>query len=600
MRVYLIVLIAGLTGVLIGAIAVYGLRDDQFTGRASTNYLPNAITTSDHDKVTTVLSLDDHFKRLDSRLHVQSLQDISRLQSDFDQNLSLRLLLSHADEDDLKAFIRESTKIPSKNQRISTLAVIFGRYAAIDPRKAIERAQRTNHLTEDDQYEIVSSIFNEWIVSDLDGAVAAINEFPQAVKEIGASAMMPRLDHLPSEERIELARAIGPNDSWIEYTVDRIRLESFKNDPRKAYFDLLRDTSRINEQTRELAEVAQYWIELEGIAVFRELYDSIESANVRRNVLDGAIRSAIRNKTATPTSLLHVLSELPKNQEARNATETTFRAWAYLDPKASFDAALESDNQLVSDSFRKDLLFIWAWRDASGLYQEAMTFPRQFKSEAVAKALEQISRDSPHEAIQLARNLDSRALRTSARDAIVQGWRFTDPKSAFEWLMNNELDVHEHADSALWHSTFNGYLDQDYSAARTYVDQYEGEFKALLVEATAEHLLRSDLNLAIDYISNINSKISASLLSQIADSLVEFDPIKALSFGKAVEEDQRDIYYQNLLYSWALDDFIGLFQNIHRVPHEYRSLGVERLLFFNAQNHYLSESEVKKLESMKE
>ena len=598
MRIYIAILTSGVVGVLIGFTAAYSLSNDEFLASEFSTTLPDSITTSDHNTVVTFPALDKNTQLLDSDLRVHTIHDISKLESNFDQDLSLLLLLSRADVEELEEYIGQIDEFPSTNQQIAVLSVIFGRYAAIDPQRAIDRVLELDELTEKGKEEIVSSIFDEWTLTNLDAAVAALHELPQAIKEIGLSAMMWRIDHLSPDQRIELAQALGPRDDWIDYTIRSIRSELIYDNPRATYFDLLRDPSSINERTVELAEIGEQLVAAEGVAALREIYDSLESPNGRHNVLSGVIRRTIREEIASPSSVLHVVSALPRAQEARNATETVLRSWTYLDPKAAFDAALELDDRSVSDRSRRELLFTWASRDAASLYDEALSFPRKFQNDAITRALAQISRESPQKAIRLAQDLDSLEHRTSARGAIVFGWSHNDAKAAFEWLTNDALDIGEQADKSLWRNTFSSYLGQDYPNARAYVDQYEGELRDQLVEATADHLLNSDIDSAIDYIKSVDLEISEALLRNIAYSLAEYNGIKALGFGESIAQNQQDTYYQNLVEIWVYHDFVGLFENIHRVPPKYQSLAVTRLLNINAQDHYLSDREVEKLESL--
>ncbi len=598
MRIYIAILTSGVVGVLIGFTAAYSLSNDEFSASEFSTNLPGSITTSDHNTVVTFPALDKDTQRLDSDLRVHTIHDISKLKSNFDRDLSLLLLLSRADVEELEEYIGQIDELPSTNQQIAVLSVIFGRYAAIDPQRAIDRVLELDELTEIGKEEIVSSIFNEWTLTNLDAAVAALQELPQAIKEIGLSAMMWRIDHLSPGQRIELAQALGPSDDWIDYTITSIRSEMIYDEPRVAYFDLLRNTPNINEHTVELAEIGKQLVAADGVAALREIYDSLENLSARHNVLNGVIWRVIREEITSPSSVLQIVSELPKEQEIRNATETVLRTWTSLDPIAAFEAALALDDRSISPRFRKELLFTWASRDAASLYEKALSLPRKYQSEAITRALVQISRESPQEAIQLAHNLDSRSHRTSARGAIVFGWRHNDAKAAFEWLMANSLDVNEQVDASLWLTTFSSYLDQDYENARAYVDQYEGGFRDQLVEATAIHLLDSDVDLAIDYMNSVDIEFSESLLSNIAFSLTEFNGDAALSFGESVAEDQRDIFYQNLVKGWAFYDLVGLFDNIHRVPSKYQSLAAVQLIAMNAQYHYLSDREVKKLESL--
>ena len=601
MRISGSILIAIGTGILIGAaagISMYAWVKKGSPRQVTDLSTPSSVVIFDTTSSSPANVGEVRTDELDSRLRVKSFHESLAPSSDFAQRASLYLLLTDADQGDVERYIVECLEISSRNQRMVALLIVFSRYAMINPQRALDHALRLDVLTEQERGNLVWWIFNEWTESDLDAAVTAMQELPQKYKRSAAMAATWRHDGLSAEEREELARRIGSTDSWVDRTVDSIRRESYRDDPRTTYYELLRDTSRDSEDNTDLSEVAKYWIESEGVAVLREIYDSIESADARFSVLNNVLWDAIENKKASPTSLLHEVSKFPRTREAKQLTHYVLQHWANSYPEAAFEASLESDPQLVTDHTKQSILGIWSYDNPEGLFEAAMTFPAQFQGSAITEALVQISRNSPQEAIRLARNLDTRTLRTSARDAIVRGWRSSDAKAAFEWLMNNRLDVKAPRDTSLWHHTFSVYLDEDYGSARTYVDKYEGEFKDLLTEATAQHLIDSDVQLAIDYIRNLDLEMTEPLLHQIAFSFAKFDPMEALSYGETLTNDQQNEYFESVIWEWASSDFDGLFNNIDVVPNEYRSLAAKRLLEIDGRKYYLSDENVKNLESM--
>ncbi len=600
MRSKVALLLAGVAGVLIGSIAVYTLRADPFPVQVLTTGLASGETVLDLKESPPVPPVNEQTKEPDSNVRVQTLHDVARLESDFDQRYALYQLISYAEEDELEKYISQSADISSKNQRMVALTMIFTRYAVLDPHEALSRALALNHVSKQDRRNLVWWIFNEWTVGDLNAASIAIHKMPEEFREQAANAIMWRSDGLSADQRSELARRIGPTDSWIDQIVDSIRSETHKDKPREAYYDRIRDPSRSRERNDELIEIARYWFELEGVGVLTEIYDSLENEDVRRSVLNNLIWQAIEVDNVSPVALLQIVSEFPSQYVVQYTTVTVFQSWGNVDHRAAFNAALAYDEQVVSDHLRSRFLTRWANVDAAGLYEEAATLPHQFQGIAIANALDQISRDSPEEAIRLAQNLGTRALRTAARNAIVVRWRLYDAKSAFEWLMNNDLDANVPRDKFLWRSTFAKYLNQDYASARSYLDQYEGELKEQLSEATAQHLFTTDIELAMAYMKSAEPKISEPILHQIAHSLRIFDPMEALSFGETLEQHEKEVYYEDLLDGWSFNNFNSLHENIHRVPKKYQPLAASRLLDKNAEKHYLTDQEIKKLESMAE
>ena len=602
MRTSVATLISGVTGVLIGGLAV-GVLVFLWQGEEQPTQFPNltspaAVTTIDSNVISKPIAIEKRTSDLDRILQIQSVHDSTKLASDFDQSVSLYLLLARADVSDLERYISESFAVSPRNQRNAALSIIFGRYAALDPNAALDRALALNQLTLQERSNIIRSIFNEWTVGNLEDAVAALEDLPPQFKFSAASAIMWRSDFLSADQRIQLAEQIGPNDGWIANTVASIRSEASKVDPRKAYYDRVREPTQTQEHYAEIFGIVRHWFELEGASILSEINDSLENRNVRRNVVNTLIWNAIATNTATPREVLNVVSEFPNQQDAKETIHHTLRSWANLDPKESFEASFDLDDQFINLDFRRSLLQIWAAKDADELLAEATSLPREYQDAAVLTGLGHLSRSSPLEAIRIARNLDTSELRTQARDEIVGQWSSVNARAAFEWLLNDGFDVGDRNETSIIHQVFSSYINQDLESAMRFASEYQGEAKDQLKVQIARELIYSDLERAIEYMPNVVDESSrAELQFQIGRELVELDPIEALSYGNSVEQSHKANYYNGVVWQWAYNDFTSLHKNIHRIPREFRSDAADALIRINEENNYLSERDVRKLES---
>ena len=603
MRTSVAKLISGVVGLLIGGLTVgvtafLWLAEEQPT-QSLMQKTPSIATTTDPDVVPKPIVIEKRISDVDPILQIQSVHDSTKLASDFDQSVSLYLLLARADTGDLERYISESFSISTRNQRNAALSIIFGRYAAIDPKEALERALALNQLTLQERSNIVRSVFNEWTVGNLEEAVAAIENLPPQFKFSAASAVMWRSDFLSTDQRIQLAEQIGPNEGWIANTVASIRSEASKVDPRTAFYARVRETPHTQEHYAELLGIVRHWFELEGASVLTEINDSIDNRNMRRSVLNALIWNAIASNTATPNEVLNVVAEFSNRQEAKESMQNVFRSWTNLDPKQAFEASLEFEDLFINRDFRKSLLQMWAAKDADGLLMEATSLTREYQDIAVLAAIGHLSRKSPEDAIRIARGLDTSELRIQARDEIVDQWSSVDGKAAFEWLINDGLSVGDQNETSIIHRAFASYIHQDFESASRFASEYRGEQKTQLVGQIARHLIYSDLERAIDYLPNVVDDTSrAELQFEIGRELVELDPFEALSYGENVEQSDRDSYYHGVLWHWAFNDSTALHKNIHRVPREYRSHAADALLRRNKDNKDLSERDIRELESM--
>ena len=603
MRTRVAVLTSAAGGFLVGGLAVsvsvFLWRGDVQPTHFPTPKMPSVVTTTDSNVVPSPIVIEERTSELDPILQIQSVHDSTKFASDFDQSVSLYLLLARADTGDLERYISESFSISTRNQRNAALSIIFGRYAAIDPNEALERALALNQLTLQEKSNIVRSVFNEWTLGNLEEAVAAIEDLPPQFKFSAASAVMWRSDFLSTDQRIQLAEQIGPNDSWIANTVASIRSEASKVDPRTAFYERVRETPHTQEHYAELLGIVRHWFELEGVSVLTEINDSIDNRNMRRSVLNALIWNAIASNTATPNEVLNVVAEFPNRQEAKESMQNVFRSWTNLDPKQAFEASLEVEDLFINRDFRKSLLQMWAAKDADGLLTEATSLTREYQDIAVLAALGHLSRKSPEDAIRIARGLDTSELRIRARDEIVGQWSSVDGKAAFEWLINDGRSVGDQNETTIIHRAFAAYIHQDFESARRFASGYRGEQKTQLVGQIARHLIYSDLEQAIDYMSNVVDETSrVELQFEIGRELIELDPFEAISYGENVEKSHRDSYYHGVVWDWAYNDFTALHKNIHRVPREYRSHAADALLQRNKDNKNLSERDIRELESM--
>ena len=197
-----------------------------------------------------------------------------------------------------------------------------------------------------------------------------------------------------------------------------------------------------------------------------------------------------------------------------------------------------------------------------------------------------------------ARNLDTHEQRTHARDEIVRKWSSVNAKAALDWLIDDGLNIDQQNETSIFEQAFSSYLSQDFESAEHFARNYQGTLKKLFVEAVASHLISIDVEQAIDYLPNVNRENRNSLQIDIGVELVDFDPLKALSYGETVEKSSRRSYYERVLKEWADDDLFALHKNLQRVPREHRMYAAETLLIANESERALSDRQIQNLESM--
>ncbi|MCY4127791.1 MAG: hypothetical protein OXG15_00985 [Gammaproteobacteria bacterium] len=596
-------LISGLIGSVIGGFVI-GMSVFVFVGRFEyvSESQDQRFSNEERKRDTTAITPrfpEDTKLDLASYVRVQSIQDIAQLDSDFDRNTSLHLLLSRADVDEIERYIHQSMSIPSKNQRDSVLSTIFGRYASVDPNRALERVLALSQLDMSEKSNLIRSSFHEWSLLNFSEAVAAIDALPLRFQEVAAETIMVRSEGLALQQRVELARRIGPNNDWIYRTVNAIRRSVYREDPRRAFYTRISETSLPSEMLGDLTSIAEYWYERDGVGILAEINESISNAVTRKLVLQGVIREAIYTQKADPLLVLDAVLAFPNKKDVEAAAESVFSNWSRSEPRRAFEMSLQYDH-VVTREFRSTLLWKWASEYPEDVLTEVDGSLADFRDRdiAIGWALAQITRDSPEAAIRLAGKLDTPAMRVKAGDQIIQQWAEYDAESAFEWFIehSDEKNV-SYSDSSLLYA-FTSYLRQNFESARDYANQHEGRLKRRLVNQVARHLVYSDLNLAIDYLPNVDTESRTWLLDEIGWQLATQDPIKALDLGKTIDHRHRESFYDSLLTAWASDDADTLLDSIKRVPRVYRSKAAEALIRVHEREQNLSNRDIRVLNAI--
>ena len=582
-------------GVVIGISVYFLVNRVEYPSQSQDQLYSNAETKLDATAVANQ-TLEGIYLDRPRYVSVQSIHDIAQIDSDFDQITSLHLLLSRADVNAIETYIQQSMSIPLKNQRDIVLSTIFGKYASVDPQKALERVLSLTQLAMSEKTNLIRPIFREWSQLNFDEAVATIDALPLQFQDVAAETIMVRNEQLTLQQRIELARRIGPNDDWIYRAVNDIRRTAFKEDPRRAFYTRIGETSLPSEMLQDLTSIAEYWYQRDGIEILAEISESIDNAVTRKLVLQGVIWEAIYTQKADPLLVLGAVLTFHNKKDAEESVESVFSAWSNLEPRRAFEMSLEYDH-LVTREFRSTLLWRWADEYPEEVLTEVNLSLASFQDRdiAIGWALGKIARDSPEEAIRLAAKLEGSAIRVNAGDQIIKQWARYDAKSAFEWFVEHSVDKDViYSDSSLLYA-FTSYLRQNFESAREYADQYEGRYKRRLVDQVARHLVYSDLDLAIDYLPNVDPESREWLLDEIGWQLATRDPLKALDLGITIEHRYRESFYDSLLTRWASDDPDALLNTIERLPREYRSKAAKELLRVHEREQTLSNRDIREL-----
>ena len=227
--------------------------------------------------------------------NVRTLADTMAFEADFDQTIAIHLLLAHADEALVLDLLRQAETISPPSQKEAAFSIIFSKYAALDPARALAKAEG---LPQRLHQRALMNIFHEWSRNDLDSALLAAESLEGAQRQTAGYVILTSRDDLAPSRRAEIAEQFN-QQRQLAMMNQQLWLERALEDPRSAWQELLDSTDPEQQTWQARSSVAHAWIREEGIEVLDEIVASLpDTADRHRllsNLMPTLVNGLIRN-----------------------------------------------------------------------------------------------------------------------------------------------------------------------------------------------------------------------------------------------------------------------------------------------------------------
>ena len=542
-------------GALITALIFLGVRYAPFESSDESRTLTTTSSVvSDLERRHTSSTSSIESDMLFGTGSLGSVDETLRIESDFDQTVALYNLLAGASEERVLELIDQANVIKQPGQRLSTLSTIFSKYAAIDPVRALNKAQEFGRFT---RGPLIDSVFHQWAKSDLDDALRSANSLKGEQKGIAARSILDARDELSLDRLYAIADELQ-DWGFLREVIARHWEATAREDPRSAWQRALLSTGEVRHRNLVLATIAEIWIEKEGVNVLDEI--SVSSLDMR-------------DKMRIYESVLGRVAE----SDIENAVNVA--ANLELSPSSS----------VVSAIFAK-----WAEKEPYRLFGLADSFDHRFVSIAKRQALEAIARISPQEAVNLLGQVDNSAFVMRTAPKIASQWAYTDPKSSLEWYMGSERSKHDPALRLI----VERLVEEDAASAFKIVTDYPGEQGTLLTNSFFNVLLDQDGVDATEFISLLDDDKKQGPVTLFGQALARSDINQALELAKTIPESGRREFRLDIISAASYPDPFHLYEHIDELPSaDLQSQAALQLLMRDKAEGVFSTEQLKDLHS---
>ncbi|MDE0178212.1 MAG: hypothetical protein OXP36_06405 [Gammaproteobacteria bacterium] len=386
-----------------------------------------------------------------------ALADIWHGGSDFQRTAALYDTLLDADLAEVERLLQEAGWLRLQRERRSAKAIIYKRYAELDPEAAVARIVARGA----DEARFLGTVFAAWAQTDLDAAIEGADALQFPAKRQAGVAILSVSEDLGVARQREIARQfyaehvlttaldtsqteLDPEDAWLaavamapgaERTQAAWRALSVwvarsPEDALRAVGDFpeprVRDTWRMN--------LVRMWAKADVHAAV----DWARAQPSSRQRSDLVAQAAEVLASVSPLEALQIAGDLEPHMR-RRVSNKAFQAWGREDPPGALAALNDLAPEQSIGSIRRGLVAAWSGVDPEAAFGWAVSQPRSQDYEwLIETPLQVLAQTSPLRAMALVEELDVDT-RRNITGGILEVWSQDDPQAAAAWIDADSL-----------------------------------------------------------------------------------------------------------------------------------------------------------------
>ncbi|MDE0644637.1 MAG: hypothetical protein OXH84_00145 [Gammaproteobacteria bacterium] len=471
---------------------------------------------------------------------------------------------------------------------------LVGRLTQQDPQAGLELVWK---FPRTQWSELVSVVFNEWSIIDLEDAFSASLELRSSLQDTALRSLIT-------------TRTDVTNDRWlalgIEHDVDDTVLKLLREQEAMTLLAtpldairLLREDDVSDELQNDLrTKFARTAIRRDGIAVLKPLIEVLAGENPRRVSLEFLEEEF----SFEPAEVAAALQDFP-SELRRNSMYQLIDSWVSDSPETAYEKL-----SLLVD-FRKNswntwVFSRWAEVDADGLLDRIESFPRSERGYAASVGIGELVKKSPAEAADRIAEFDN-VLGVQVSDlqgTLVEYWRESDPTATLQWITENTEEGGRNQASLLWKLLYD-YVEKDpakaldiaLSQSPTSVYAERG----LVSDIISKLIETGEFELAMGALDRIPDAAQSQSYTAVGRVLVEKDQWQeAIDLVAEFSEEDQFQHFRGLTF-WAIrNDLEKMLATIPGIRSEKTRGQIAQAAIANHERYgnMLTENQIKFLE----
>lgn len=490
---------------------------------------------------------------------LNELDQLARIDNDFERTRALYSLLEHATEEQLYALLEDSPRVDFLFRAAVQRALIH-KLTTIDLRSALKQI---DSLEDSDSEELVKSVFGHWARVDLDEAIGQTKSLDQMDRWAALRGIFSSRTDLSKDARMRLGEELGESQ-FVQVWNSLLQEEELTKNPEEAWYEIVEKAQNDNMQLSLLDSIAEAWFREDGLEVVDKIVDSISNQQTETNILLSVFLSAAETD---PQGALNRALELESDPYSV-IVSSVVNTWASSDPKSAVEALTALEPGSVRERLLNSVMQTWARnRDPFVMLEELGGMSEELQLLGNQAALFAIAFESPEKASELIGILPDSDGKNSVASAIARTWSQKNPIEALQWVLNSS-DLETYRQDLLDTILRNLAAEDPELAMETALAQ-PTDSESIGLEATVvSSIAGTNVNKAIELLPQVRDGVSrVYAYGSVGMALIaNGDANEALELAADIEESERDTYFRLLTLAWSGTNPEQLYETIDQFP----------------------------------
>lgn len=411
---------------------------------------------------------------------------------------------------------------------------------------------------------LISTVFQQWALMDIDEAVARAKEFPEQERTRIIHSILYALQDQPREKHREIASELGNEEYARTFYLQSLTQVTIEN-PKDTWYEIVDLVEAENsQQLAALRKVASAWVKEEGLGALDEIRATIKDDFNRDTVSFHIFLEHVNTHPEATFDYANSLTDIPAM-----FLNSVVTSWAQRDYKAVLAKAETLSPSGVKDRMISRAYQAWGEEKPIEFLELLNEIPAGHQETARWGAIPSLAETDLPEAAELILQLDKEELQATMAEALVQKWSRYDVEAAINWVssLSDRESLATNLRRAIAYSVVSTQPRLAFQIAQD-LPEIQSEGMSLGNEAQILHFIAGDdAQVAIELLPSVREDNRVQAYRVVANQLINLgDTQDVFTLGRQLPDENKVEYFESVAIHWTRKDPKELLREFEKFP----------------------------------